>query len=599
MPLVTRLEDHKGAKDKIIDAGTVGNDAVYSEPAFDPNCAERFRVGRIASSWAGGVCAVATVRNDRMACISTIRDDFGPFGTSVATQMAHLDVCSIEAMLTREMEPGDFTPVVQIVDLVPIRNAFRYRLLVSDGSWFTDRCTIGLLDEGQLEPGCIVRVDNFRIDAEGFEKPTILLEKLTVVRAPCGLVGLPTSYPDRKIMPPLSLAKLPDWDTSNPDAFFCTATDIVALAFATPAHLVVAEADAVRLWVRAASAWKCVRAFAESNHCRHIACAHDWCGIGCPRFVDCYWRDEDPFASDRIATLSLGADLRALVVVGASEQPSHSLATLDAAGKVHVWALGRAGAKPTSIQHAFSFSPPARFGPALALARQKKSLYVASAVAIHSISVEHDERFFGLSASDLAENDRRVADGGAFVNCAHCRRYDPERSLVCLGCRRVRYCDATCQRAAWAEHRHHCPASSSFAAGPAPPAASRPDDGEATDGEAAPPPPRETDGAAAREIRLHVSVNGAIVKTEVCDFSKYPTRSTLQVLRSQLEVIGRGRLDVPISRITDAFPASVSAIQTLDGAPLPETTRVAEVLERHGGDIVLILDIASLVTART
>ena len=104
MPLVTRLEDHKGAKDKMVVAGTVGNDAVYSEPAFDPNCAERFRVGRIASSWAGGVCAVATVRNDRMACISTIRDDFGPFGTSVATQMAHLDVCSIEAMLTREME---------------------------------------------------------------------------------------------------------------------------------------------------------------------------------------------------------------------------------------------------------------------------------------------------------------------------------------------------------------------------------------------------------------------------------------------------------------------------------------------------------------
>ncbi|KAH8058663.1 hypothetical protein JL722_5888 [Aureococcus anophagefferens] len=543
-----------GAKDKIIDAGTVGNDAVYSEPAFDPNCAERFRVGRIASSWAGGVCAVATVRNGRMACISTIHDDFGPFGTSVATQptmaMAHLDVCSIEAMLTREMEPGDFTPVVQIVDFAANRNGRTYRLLVSDGSWF-DRCigSLKLVEEGQLERGCIVRVDNFRIDAEGFEKPTILLEKLTVVRAPCGLVGLPTSYPDRKIMPPLSLAKLPDWDTSNPDAFFCTATDIVALAFATPAHLVVAEADAVRLWVRAASAWK---------------------------FVDCYWRDEDPFASDRIATLSLGADLRALVVVGASEQPSHSLATLDAEGEVRVWALGRAGAKPTSIQHAFPFSPPARFGPALALARQKKSLYVASAVAIHSISVEHDERFFGLSASDLAENDRRVADGGAFVNCAHCRRYDPERSLVCLGCRRVRYCDATCQRAAWAEHRHHCPASSSFAAGQATPAASRPDDGEATDGEAAPPPPRETDGAAAREIRVHVSVNGAIVKTEVCDFSKYP-------------------LDVPISRVTDAFPASVSAIQTLDGAPLPETTRAAEILERHGGDVVLILDFASIV----
>ncbi|KAH8095372.1 hypothetical protein JL720_2669 [Aureococcus anophagefferens] len=339
-----------GAKDKTIDAVTVGNDAVYSEPAFDPNCAERFRVGRIASSWAGGVCAVATNRR-----------------------------------------------------------------------------------------GGLRKADD---------------PPLTVVRAPCGLVGLPTSYPDRKIMPPLSLAKLPDWDTSNPDAFFCTATDIVALAFATPAHLVVAEADA------------------------------------------------------------------------------------------------------------------------------KKSLYVASAVAIHSISVEHDERFFGLSASDLAENDRRVADGGAFVNCAHCRRYDPERSLVCLGCRRVRYCDATCQRAAWAEHRHHCPASSSFAAGQATPAASRPDDGEATDGEAAPPPPRETDGAAAREIRVHVSVNGAIVKTEVCDFSKYP-------------------LDVPISRVTDAFPASVSAIQTLDGAPLPETTRAAEILERHGGDVVLILDFASMVTART
>ena len=41
------------------------------------------------------------------------------------------------------------------------------------------------------------------------------------------------------------------------------------------------------------------------------------------------------------------------------------------------------------------------------------------------------------------------------------------------------------------------------------------------------------------------------------------------------------------------------AIQTLDGAPLPETTRAAEVLERHGGDIVLSLDIASIVTART
>ena len=192
-------------------------------------------------------------------------------------------------MLTREMEPGDFTPVVQIVDFAANRNGRTYRLLVSDGSWF-DRCigSLKLVEEGQLERGCIVRVDNFRIDAEGFEKPTILLEKLTVVRAPCGLVGLPTSYPDRKIMPPLSLAKLPDWDTSNPDAFFCTTTDIVALAFATPAHLVVAEADAVRLWVRAASAWKCVRAFAESNHCRHIACAHDWCGIGCPRFVDCY-----------------------------------------------------------------------------------------------------------------------------------------------------------------------------------------------------------------------------------------------------------------------------------------------------------------------
>ncbi|KAH8074222.1 hypothetical protein JL721_1770 [Aureococcus anophagefferens] len=381
MPLVTRLEDHKGAKDKTIDAVTVGNDAVYSEPAFDPNCAERFRVGRIASSWAGGRLRRrdGAKRPDGVHLDDT-HDDFGPFGTSVATQLAHLDVCSIEAMLTREMEPGDFTPVVQIVDFAANRNGRTYRLLVSDGSWF-NRCigSLKLVEEGQLERGCIVRVDNFRIDAEGFEKPTILLEKLTVVRAPCGLVGLPTSYPDRKIMPPLSLAKLPDWDTSNPDAFFCTATDIVALAFATPAHLVVAEADA---------------------------------------------------------------------------------------------------------------------------------------------------------------------------------------------------------RAAWAEHRHHCPASSSFAAGQATPAASRPDDGEATDGEAAPPPPRETDGAAPREIRVHVSVNGAIVKTEVCDFSKYP-------------------LDVPISRVTDAFPASVSAIQTLDGAPLPETTRAAEILERHGGDVVLILDFASIITART
>jgi hypothetical protein len=51
---------------------------------------------------------------------------------------------------------------------------------------------------------------------------------------------------------------------------------------------------------------------------------------------------------------------------------------------------------------------------------------------------------------------RSMGDCAVMMNCGHCGRYLVDKSSLCSGCKRTRFCDRNCQKSGWSAHKATC-----------------------------------------------------------------------------------------------------------------------------------------------
>jgi hypothetical protein len=95
------------------------------------------------------------------------------------------------------------------------------------------------------------------------------------------------------------------------------------------------------------------------------------------------------------------------------------------------------------------------------LIQPNSTLYIANmysvfAFDLSAIKAKDFEEFFNPTSVDVTSVTRCLGKRGA-LNCGYCGLwYFTRKPALCGGCKKVSYCNATCQKEAWKEHKKDC-----------------------------------------------------------------------------------------------------------------------------------------------
>ena len=70
--------------------------------------------------------------------------------------------------------------------------------------------------------------------------------------------------------------------------------------------------------------------------------------------------------------------------------------------------------------------------------------------------IEKDDGIIVPAIHNFASVRRSMGDCAVMMNCGHCGRYLVDKSSLCSGCKRTRFCDRNCQKSGWSAHKAAC-----------------------------------------------------------------------------------------------------------------------------------------------